>query len=307
MATQSTFITKVIATGSLVLAAALITPTSMNFHGFAANAFAEEDGGSHESGGTKGHKGQGGESDKGKGGSSKGKGGKDAVYQGDSENHQKGKSDTSGNKGKPVWASEGIPEGDYGRLNVARAPQHTRDQALAEALSTVTDWSLYTKTLTEAIAAISTYRTIPIVRVDSPTQSLALYQALLRDGKISAIGDNGSNIVVEAAIFLASASDKTKPITEETVIAMNTILGVKTPGGLTDAAFAEQADAVRAMILVAHDAVVPVPVPYSSFLTSKKYVGILFQHTLLCCTFNKIHNILMLQSRISILRITADV
>lgn len=242
MATQSSFITKVITAGSLVLAAALIAPASMNFNGFASNAFAEEDGGSG-SHGTGGHKGEGGSSDK-------GKGGKDAVYKGDSDNHQKGKSDTSGNKGKPVWSSEGIPEGDYGRLNVARAPQHTRDQALAEALSTTTNWSLYTKTLGEAVAAINNSNNVAIVRVDSPTQALALYQALLKNGSIPAIG--GGSAAVQAAIFLGSASDKTKAITANTVIAMNTILGVSNPAGITNEQMAADAELVRLAILASH-------------------------------------------------------
>lgn len=263
MAIQSTFIKKVITTGSFAIAAALIMPASVNFHGFASNAFAEEDGGG-QSGGTKGHKGQGGESDKGNGGSSKGKGNKD-IYQGDSLNHQKGKSDTSGNKGKPVWSSEGIPEGDYGRLNVARAPQHTRDQALAEALATVSDWSLYNLSLEDAIAAIKTYRIKPIVRVDSPTEALALYQALLRDGKITdpdaTVQISSSNALVQAAIFLASASDKTKPITVDTVVAMNTILGVSNPTGVSNEQLAAAAEEVRAMILLAHDSVIPVELP----------------------------------------------
>ncbi len=263
MATQTSFITKVIAAGSFVVAAALIAPVGFHFQGFASNAFAEEDGGG-QSGGTKGHKGQGGESDSGQGGSSKGKGNKD-IYQGDSENHQKGKSDTSGNKGKPVWSSEGIPEGDYGRLNVARAPQHTRDQALAEALSTVTDWSLYNLSLEDAVAAIKTYRTKPIVRVDSPTEALALYQALLRDGKITdpeaTVQISSSNTLVQAAIFLASASDKTKPITVDTVVAVNTILGVNNPAGVSNEQLAAAAEEVRAMILLAHDSVTPVDLP----------------------------------------------
>ncbi|MDD2370154.1 MAG: hypothetical protein PHQ90_12700 [Sulfuricurvum sp.] len=243
-------------------------PASVHFNGFATNAFAEEDGGSNGSKGTGGHKGQGGESDKGKGGSGKGKGGKDAVYKGDSENHQKGKSDTSGNKGKPVWAQEGIPEGEYGRLNVARAPQHTRDQAKAEALSSTSDWYLYHLTTVDAIKAAILAGTrdsgiadnpdtptideskIAIVRVDSPTQSLALYQAVLKGESIAPL--SGGSAYLQAVTFLASASDKTKPITADTVKAMNIILGVSNPAGVTNEQLAADADAVRLAILAAH-------------------------------------------------------
>lgn len=269
MATQSSFITKVITAGSFVVAAALIAPASMGFNGFSTNAFAEE---SHEGStghvGTKGGSGKGKGVSSGKGGAESGTGkGKKGVYQGDSTDFQKGKSDSSGNKGQPVWSSEGIPEGDYGRLNVARAPQKTRDQAAAEAINTITDWSLYSLSLEEVVTAIKNYRLVPIVRVDSPTQSLALYQAVLKANAL--VVKDGvvvpGDILVQAAIFLASASDKTKPITIETVIAMNTILGVKSPGTGTvtenDTALQVAAEAVRVAIQIGHDAVVPVPVP----------------------------------------------
>lgn len=266
MTTQSSFITKVITMGSFVLAAALVAPASMNFNGFASNAFAEE---SHE--GTSGHKGTKGGSDKGHGGTTDSHGSKkDLVSKGQGEPDEtsegKGPKYGSGGRdgGKPVWASEGIPEGDYGRLNVARAPQHTRDQALAEALNTVTDWSLYSLTDLDAIVtAIKNYRLVPIVRVDSPTQSLALYQSVLKNNAL--IIKDGSTVsgstLLQAAIFLASASDKYKPITVNTVIAMNTILGISNPTGVTNEQMAETAEAVRVAIQIGHDAVVPVPVP----------------------------------------------
>ena len=264
MTTQSSFIRKVVTTGSFVLAAALIAPASIGFHGFATSAFAEDDG-THE-GGTSGHKGTKGGSDKGKGTDSghgtkkdlvsKGQGGPDASSEGKGP-----KAGSGGNKTKPIWASEGIPEGDYGRLNVARAPQKTRDQALAEAINTITDWSLYTLSLEEAIARISVYRTdLTVVRVDSPTQSLALYQSVLKNNALivkDGVVVPGSTLT-QAAIFLASAADKTKPITVNTVIAMNTILGVTNPTGVTNEAMAAAAESVRVTIQIAHDAVTPI-------------------------------------------------
>lgn len=261
MATHSSFITKVITAGSFVVAAALIAPASIGFHGFSTNAFAEDDG-THE-GGTSGHKGTKGGSDKGKGTDSghgtkkdlvsKGQGGPDASSEG------KGPKAGSGGRdgGKPVWASEGIPEGDYGRLNVARAPQSTRDRALAEALATITDWSLYTKTLEEAALAIYASNTTPIVRVDSPTQSLALYVELLKTGSIPAIG--GGTSFVQAAIFFASAADKTKIVTTNAITAINTILGVQNPINpttgvtATDAEMAVAAETIRLAIFTAHE------------------------------------------------------
>ncbi|MFA6188410.1 MAG: hypothetical protein WC680_03930 [Sulfuricurvum sp.] len=261
MATHSSFITKVITAGSFVVAAALIAPASLGFHGFSTNAFAEDDG-SHE-GGTSGHKGTKGGSDKGKGTDSGHGSKKDTVSKGqggpDASSDGKGPKAGSGGTGgtKPVWASEGIPVGDYGRLNVARAPQNTRDQALAEALKTITDWTLYTGTLEAAELAIynSNNPATPIVRVDSPTQSLALYQAVLRDGSIPAIG--GGSTFVQAAIFLASAADKSKVLDPNAVTAMNTILGVKSPGTGTEAendlALYIAAEKIRLAIQTAHD------------------------------------------------------
>jgi len=257
MATQSSFITKVITAGSFVVAAALIAPVSMHFNGLTTSAFAAEDGG-HV--GTKGGSGKGG-STSGHSDSDSSHGKKDTVTKGQGEPDEtsegKGPKYGSGGKdgGKPIWASEGIPEGDYGRLNVARAPQHTRDQALAEALATITDWSLYTKTLDQAVAAVYASNTTPIVRVDSPTQSLALYQSVLKNSTLivkDGVVVPGSTLT-QAAIFLASASDKTKIITTNTVIAMNTILGVTNPSGVTNEQMAAAAESVRLAIQVAHD------------------------------------------------------
>jgi hypothetical protein len=58
---------------------------------------------------------------------------------------------------RPVWAQEGLPEVELGRLNAARAPDHVLTRALGEAHT--------------ALAAD------PQAGVHSPPQNLALYWA----------------------------------------------------------------------------------------------------------------------------------
>lgn len=305
MTTQSSFITKVITVGSFAVAAALIAPTSMGFNGFSTNAFAEE---SHE--GSTGHIGTKGGSTKGKGTSSghggaesgSGQGGKSTITKGqggpDASSDGKGpKYGSGGRDGKPIWASEGIDTSvEYGRLNIMRAPQNVRDQALLEALKNQ-DWDLYAKELSAVITDILNYRAdLTVTRIDSPSEALALYQALLKDGKINLVqlatdpvtgtvsivkDADGNPIItgtlegdpfVQAAIFLASASDKTKPIYTVTVTTVNKVLGGTTPlvnpinpatGQIaTDQEMALAAEYVRRAIEAGHDAVtVATPAP----------------------------------------------
>jgi len=167
---------------------------------------------------------------------------------------------TSG--GKPVWAQEGIPEVELGRLNVARSPGHVLSQALSEAISGInSNDTLYTGTFDAANEAILDGTA---VRIDSPLENLALYKELLVDGQI-VLNDGGtpddtsddtvlsssmSNLEL-AAIFLGGASDKTVEVTDDTVTAVNTILGVS----MSDedvSTLADLADQVRANILTEH-------------------------------------------------------
>lgn len=290
---------------SLAVAMALFAPASTGFNGFSTNAFAADTDGDHagKQGGPGTGKSQGGSQGSGFGGATagsqsgggyhggtdfitQGQGGPDATSEGKGPKY--GAGDTADSGGQPIWASEGIPEGDYGRLNVARAPQHTRDQALAEALTTLaetedfivlypsldedgmpitvevtrTAWSLYNVTdLATVVTLIENYRLFPIVRIDSPTQSLAVYQSVMTNNELLDL--NGvtvaGDVVIQAAILLAGASDKTKAITTDTVVMVNTVLGLSSSTiGTTDEALAEAAEAVRQAIEIGHDAVIPV-------------------------------------------------
>ncbi|MFN3991864.1 MAG: hypothetical protein ACK4IU_03035 [Tabrizicola flagellatus] len=68
-----------------------------------------------------------------------GKGGQGQGGPGDDSEGKVPKAGAAGNAGgKPVWAQEGIPEVELGRLNVARSPDKVLDQALEEAVASLT-------------------------------------------------------------------------------------------------------------------------------------------------------------------------
>ena len=188
-------------------------------------AVASEDGSSHSSGQGSSHV------SKGKrGGSSHDSGGDD---HGSSHVKGKGKGSHGGGKSgsdavtrdrgrRPVWAQEGLPEVELGRLNAARAPDHVLSRALGEAHT--------------ALA------TDPQAGVHSPPQNLALYW--------EAMTSQGTWTREQAATFLATAADKRVPITTDTVRALNLILGVTESD---PAAMAQAADSIRQQILAEHD------------------------------------------------------
>ena len=190
-------------------------------------AVASEDGTSHSGGHGSSHVSKG----KGGGGSSHDTG-SDSDH-GSSHVKGKGKGSHGGGKAgndaitrdrgrRPVWAQEGLPEVELGRLNAARAPDHVLSRALAEAHT--------------ALAAD------PQAGVHSPPQNLALYW--------EAMSSQGKWTREEAATFLATAADKRMPITTDTVRALNLILGVTEPD---PAAMAQAADSIRQQILADHD------------------------------------------------------
>lgn len=162
----------------------------------------------------------------------------------------RGRSDALRPGGRPVWAQEGLPEVELGRLNVARAPSRVIDRALAEA---VAEWSddktaWYGLSLDEALAQLPG---LPKgVRVESPLGNLGVYRSLLSGHRPVAVRGDALEL---AALFLGAASDKTIPVVPDTVIALNKILGIG--GDLSSAqvdALASNADRVRAAILEAH-------------------------------------------------------
>jgi hypothetical protein len=175
--------------------------------------------------------------------------------------------------GRPVWAQEGVPSDiELGRLSVVRAPSHVIDRSLATALAELQP-AFYDQvvaiannaslSLDQKIAALQTlvkdnFESTTLVRIDSPLENLGLYKDLLADGKIvaaSATYDTASNLNAElllAAVFVGSASDKTIPVSTATVDAINKILGLTLPDGLTSEQLGIAAEAVRQAIAEAH-------------------------------------------------------
>ncbi|WP_305906901.1 hypothetical protein Q9L42_018605 [Methylomarinum sp. Ch1-1] len=122
--------------------------------------------------------------------------------------------------GRPVWAQEGLPEVELGRLNAARAPAHVLQKALGKAHEEL--------------------ESNPTGEIHAPLQNIALYKEAVTQGDLS-----------KAARYLGFAAEKRMPINAEMVEALNIILGVSVPD---NQAMADMADQVRQGILEAHDA-----------------------------------------------------
>ena len=186
------------------------------------------------SGGQGGQNGQGGDGRGGQGGGGQG-----------------GGSDNSSG-GRPVWAQEGLPQVELGRLNVGRSPDRVIDRAFDEALSGFTEdvAEFYRLNLEQMEDALST-RWGEVNLIDSPLQNLALFRDAL-DGT-SILRDAGINTDTDTllAAFLGTASDKSIPITQATVQAVSILMG--RPMNPTEAAtLATKAERIRKAILAGH-------------------------------------------------------
>lgn len=225
-----------VAAAALLGAAALVIPQAIG--SFTSPAWAQEDGG-HEGGqGGQGQGGQGGS--EGHGGEGQGQGG--PGEDSDGQGPQAGAGGDQG--GKPVWAQEGIPEVELGRLNVARSPDKVLDRAYNEALATMTDdmvafYNLSTDDMIEQL----TFNFDNVAYIDSPLQNLALLKDAL-DGT-SALADKGVTTDADTlmAVFLAVASDKEGDGPTALVVeAVTTILGTPITGDAAEALADESHD-----------------------------------------------------------------
>lgn len=204
----------------------------------------------HEDGGDDGHSDhEGGK----KGGSKHGKSGHDGEQgHASSRGGRHSVEDRVFGGGRPVWAREGIPEVELGRLNVGRAPGHVLARAEDEAASeyTAAMAQLYNLSAEDAAALLqANFR--EVARFDSPLQNLALYKDVMVFGKSQLPGISNDQLDL-AAIFLGSASDKTVPISEDTVIAINRILGLVDLDDQDRITLAGKAETVRSAILIGH-------------------------------------------------------
>lgn len=158
---------------------------------------------------------------------------------------------------RPVWAQEGIPEVELGRLNVSRAPGRVLARAEDEALATYLEEmaTLYNLSADAAASLLeSNFRDVS--RYDSPLQNLALYKDVMIFGDTQLRVIDSSVVPASqldlAAIFLGSASDKTIPISEDTVTAVNRILGLIELSSDDRNTLATMAETVRQAILIGH-------------------------------------------------------
>ncbi|WP_170971820.1 hypothetical protein [Rhodobacter sp. SY28-1] len=238
-----------VAAVALLGSVALIAPDGIG--GFSSAVFAQD-----EEGGGKGSQGDGGQGNKGDGQKGQDNAGQGEGHGGPGEDSDGkgpqagGPTDTGG--GKPVWAQEGIPEVELGRLSVARSPDQVLDRALAEAIASLTPEMIeyYNMSLDEVIAELS-LNFDNVAFIDSPLQNLALLGDLLEGG--TALSDAGvtTSDTLLAAMLLGAASDKTISISVDTVIAVTTILGTPVTGTAA-AELANLAEAIRVAILAGH-------------------------------------------------------
>lgn len=107
-------------------------------------------------------------------------------------------------------------EVELGRLSVGRAPTKVLDHALKEALAKLTSATTISLDATGRL-------TVDGVTIDSPLENLALYLDYMKDGSIAGVTlPAGFN---PASLF-AAAADKTGTISVDTIVYMNSILGI---------------------------------------------------------------------------------
>lgn len=107
-------------------------------------------------------------------------------------------------------------EVELGRLSVGRAPTKVLDHSLTEALTKLTSATLVTLDSTGRLV-------VDGVTIDSPLENLALYLDYMKDGTIAGVTlPAGFN---PASLF-AAAADKTGTLTVDSVVYMNSILGI---------------------------------------------------------------------------------
>lgn len=202
------------------------------------------DDGGHEGGGHEG--GQGGHND----------GGHDSGDHGGEGQGQGGSAQGGGGEGgmdsRPTWAGEGIPEVELGRLNVARSPNHVLERAYNEALATMTPEMIafYNLSMDDMLdQLVNNWDGVSFI--DSPLQNLSILEALMTGEASPASLGISNDAMTLAAVALGAASDKSIPISEDTVVALSVIMEMDmSPQQVADLATA--AEAVRQAIAEGH-------------------------------------------------------
>jgi hypothetical protein len=121
-----------------------------------------------------------------------------------------------------AYATAVVPV-DFGRLSVGRSPESVLAKQLADVTTLMTTGG--------AVLALDASGRIVVngAAIDSPLQSLAIYQQLLEKGNVAGVASIGDlNSKQLAAAAFAAAADKTAAQTIDTVQFMNRILKIPT-------------------------------------------------------------------------------
>ena len=119
-------------------------------------------------------------------------------------------------------------EVDLGRLSVSRSPTKVLDKSLVDALTTLSTGTIgldATGRLTVTVDGVTS-------TIDSPLSNLALYDAIMSGTIIPGTAYTKDGVTVtlptdlSTAALFAAAADKTSSITVDTVVYMNSILGI---------------------------------------------------------------------------------
>lgn len=133
-------------------------------------------------------------------------------------------------------------EVDLGRLSVGRAPTKVLDKSLTDALNTLATSVLSgyiidvdatgRLTIVDTKGTADTADDVVVSTIDSPLSNLALYDAVMSGSTTFnvKVGDQTVTITLpadlEPAALFAAASDKTGTIIVDTIVYMNSILGI---------------------------------------------------------------------------------
>ena len=232
---------------AILLGSASIVPTT---------AFAQDGNGAGQGQGGPGGNdsaGQGGQGGQGADGEGQGQGGPSADS--DAQGPNAGQPADGDRGGKPSWAQEGIPEVDLGRLSVIRSPDQVLDRALAEVVTTFDPAlaPLYEMTADDfGDYVLAHWNDEGFAIVDSPLQNLALLEELWTQGDTSLPGVDPASSLELAAILIGTASDKTLPVTYDTVLALVVIVGADELSQADIQYIATEAEAVRVDVATAH-------------------------------------------------------
>lgn len=128
-------------------------------------------------------------------------------------------------EGELVDATMAIPV-DFGRLNIVRSPQSVLDQAMGEALKVINAGEKFTVDFCGRLTIWNTVDGVLVITktIDSPRESMALYQEIMNHGfgdKLAILVNSGVDKFQLAAASFAAGSDKTGTVNIDEVVYIN--------------------------------------------------------------------------------------